>query len=174
MGSSSLTLSFNLQRLIKLKFKSGICLEKLLVKQVYRFWNTCVKLAWLLSRANPNFLADGLAGPLPSVKKKILLQYVGCHSTRSWSAGRWGSCLRVSQMTLRVLLGVTWPIFRTWSTWIQKRTMSLLSRNKWWVLEDGETNIQQSIFLCNYLSTLFNKQIIGLTSNIFLVNLYKF
>ena len=44
--------------------------------QVYRSWNTCVKLSWSLPRSSHNYFVDGLAGSLPSVKKKILCQYV--------------------------------------------------------------------------------------------------
>ena len=46
--------------------------------QVYRSWNTCVKLAWDLPRPTHNYFVDNLlAGPLPSLKKKLLCQYVG-------------------------------------------------------------------------------------------------
>ena len=44
--------------------------------QVYRSWNTCVKLAWNIPRSSHNYFVDGLAGTLPSVRKKILCQYV--------------------------------------------------------------------------------------------------
>ena len=46
--------------------------------QVYRSWNTCVKLAWNLPRATHNYYVDNsLSGTLPSLRKKLLCQYVG-------------------------------------------------------------------------------------------------
>ena len=46
--------------------------------QVYRSWNTCVKLVWNLPRSTHNYFVDNLlAGDFPSVRKKILAQYVG-------------------------------------------------------------------------------------------------
>ena len=47
-----------------------------MASQVYRSWNTCVKLAWFIPRSSHNFFVDGLAAPLPSVRQKILCQYV--------------------------------------------------------------------------------------------------
>ena len=45
--------------------------------QVYRSWNTCVKLAWDIPRWTHNYLVDGLlAGDIPPVRQKILCQYV--------------------------------------------------------------------------------------------------
>ena len=44
--------------------------------QVFRSWNTCVKLAWNIPRSSHNYYVDGLAGTLPSVRKKLLCQYV--------------------------------------------------------------------------------------------------
>ena len=44
--------------------------------QVFRSWNTCVKLAWNIPRSSHNYFVDGLAGTLPSVRKKLLCQYV--------------------------------------------------------------------------------------------------
>ena len=44
--------------------------------QVFRAWNTCVKLAWSLPRWTHNYFVDELAGKLPSVRKKIFGQYV--------------------------------------------------------------------------------------------------
>ena len=55
---------------------------------VYRTWNTCVKLAWDLPRSTHNYFVDQLAAPLPSVRKKLLCQFVGfCHklsTSASW------------------------------------------------------------------------------------------
>ena len=46
-------------------------------KQVYRSWNTCVKLTWDIPRWSHNFLVDNLlSGKLPSIRKKLLCQYV--------------------------------------------------------------------------------------------------
>ena len=46
--------------------------------QVYRSWTTCVKLVWKLPRATHNYLVENLlAEGFPSVRKKILAQYVG-------------------------------------------------------------------------------------------------
>ena len=46
--------------------------------QVYRAWNTCVKLAWDVPRRTHNYFVDNLlSGPLPSVREKLLSQYVG-------------------------------------------------------------------------------------------------
>ena len=45
--------------------------------QVYRSWNTCVKLVWNLPRSTHSFFVDNLlAEGFPSVRKKILSQYV--------------------------------------------------------------------------------------------------
>ena len=44
--------------------------------QVYRSWNTCVKLAWSIPRSSHNYFVDGLADHLPSVRKKLICQYV--------------------------------------------------------------------------------------------------
>ena len=45
--------------------------------QVYRSWNTCVKLVWDLPRSTHNFFVDHLlAGTLPSVRKSILTKYI--------------------------------------------------------------------------------------------------
>jgi hypothetical protein len=45
--------------------------------QVYRSWNTCVKLAWDIPRWTHNYFVDGLlAGQIPSTRKKILCQFV--------------------------------------------------------------------------------------------------
>ena len=44
--------------------------------QLFRAWNTCVKLAWGLPRWTHNYFVDELAGKLPSVRKKIFGQYV--------------------------------------------------------------------------------------------------
>ena len=55
--------------------------------QVYRSWNTCVKLAWDLPRSTHNYFVDNLlAGPLPSVRKKLLCQYVGFFQNLQHSA----------------------------------------------------------------------------------------
>ena len=44
---------------------------------MYRSWNTCVKLAWDIPRWTHYYLVDGLlAGDIPSVRKKILCQYM--------------------------------------------------------------------------------------------------
>ena len=46
--------------------------------QVFRAWNTCVKLAWDVPRRTHNYFVDNLlSGPLPSVREKLLSQYVG-------------------------------------------------------------------------------------------------
>ena len=45
--------------------------------QVYRSWNTCVKLSWNLPRSTHNYLVEQLlAKDLPSVRKSLLFQYV--------------------------------------------------------------------------------------------------
>ena len=45
--------------------------------QVFRSWNTCVKLAWDVPRWTHNYLVDNLlGGDLPPVKKKLMCQYV--------------------------------------------------------------------------------------------------
>ena len=45
--------------------------------QVYRSWNTCVKLVWQLPRSTHNYFVEQvLAKDFSSVRKKILLQYV--------------------------------------------------------------------------------------------------
>ena len=45
--------------------------------QVYRSWNTCVKLVWGLPRSTHNYFVDNLlSGGFPSVRKKILSQYI--------------------------------------------------------------------------------------------------
>ena len=42
-----------------------------------RSWNTCVRLAWGVTRWTHNYFVEGvLSGNLPSVRKKILVQYV--------------------------------------------------------------------------------------------------
>ena len=46
--------------------------------QVFRSWNTCVKLAWDLPRGTHNYFVDNLlSGSLPSVRERLLSQYVG-------------------------------------------------------------------------------------------------
>ena len=46
--------------------------------QVFRSWNTCVKLAWDVPRWSHNYLVDHvLASGVPSVRRKILGQYLG-------------------------------------------------------------------------------------------------
>ena len=57
--------------------------------QLYRSWNTCVKLAWDLPRSTHNYLVDNLlSGSLPSVRQKLLCQYIGFYqklrSSASW------------------------------------------------------------------------------------------
>ena len=45
--------------------------------QVFRTWNTCVKLTWDIPRWSHNYLVDNLlAGNLPSTRKKLMCQYV--------------------------------------------------------------------------------------------------
>ena len=45
--------------------------------QVYRSWNTCVKLVWNLPRSTHSYFVDNLlAEDFPSVRKKVLSQYV--------------------------------------------------------------------------------------------------
>ena len=56
--------------------------------QVYRSWNTCVKLSWFLPRSSHNYFVDGLAGSLPSVKKRILCQNVNFFQNLSSSVSR--------------------------------------------------------------------------------------
>ena len=56
--------------------------------QVYRCWNTCIKLAWGIPRSSHNFVSDHLAGSLPSVKKKLLCQYVSFFQNLSRSRSR--------------------------------------------------------------------------------------
>ena len=56
--------------------------------QVFRSWNTCVKLAWSIPRSSHNYFVDGLAGSLPSVKKKLLCQYVTFASKLATSVSR--------------------------------------------------------------------------------------
>ena len=44
--------------------------------QVYKSWNTCVKLVWDLPRSTHNFFVEHLlAKSFPSVRKNILVQY---------------------------------------------------------------------------------------------------
>ena len=46
--------------------------------QVYRSWSTCVKLVWKLPRATHNYLVENLLSEgFPSIREKILSQYVG-------------------------------------------------------------------------------------------------
>jgi hypothetical protein len=46
--------------------------------QVFRSWNTCVKLAWDVPRWSHNYLVDHvLASGVPPVRRKILGQYLG-------------------------------------------------------------------------------------------------
>ena len=46
--------------------------------QAFRTWNTCVKLTWDLPRGTHNYFVDNLlSGSLPSVREKLLSQYVG-------------------------------------------------------------------------------------------------
>ena len=46
--------------------------------QVYRSWNTCVKLVWGLPRSTHNYLVENLlAEGQPSARKQILSQYCG-------------------------------------------------------------------------------------------------
>ena len=56
--------------------------------QVFRSWNTCVKLAWSIPRSSHNYFVDGLADPLPSVRKKIICQYVSFFQNMSKSVSR--------------------------------------------------------------------------------------
>ena len=56
--------------------------------QVFRCWNTCVKLAWRIPRSSHNYVSDHLAGSLPSVKKKILCQYVSFFQNLGKSSSR--------------------------------------------------------------------------------------
>ena len=56
--------------------------------QVFRSWNTCVKLAWSIPRSSHNYFVDGLADTLPTVKKKILCQYVSFFQNMSKSVSR--------------------------------------------------------------------------------------
>ena len=45
--------------------------------QVFRCWNTCVKLAWNVPRWTKNYLVDNLlSGTTPPIRKKLLCQYV--------------------------------------------------------------------------------------------------
>jgi hypothetical protein len=44
--------------------------------QAFRSWNTCVKLAWRIPRSSHNYFVDFLASNTPSVRKKLLCQYV--------------------------------------------------------------------------------------------------
>ena len=46
--------------------------------QVFRSWNTCVKLAWVVPRCSHNyFLEHILAQGVPPVRRKVLGQYLG-------------------------------------------------------------------------------------------------
>ena len=46
--------------------------------KVYRSWNTVVKLAWQVPRSTHTYFVDHLLGlGLPSVRQKLLCQYVG-------------------------------------------------------------------------------------------------
>ena len=46
--------------------------------QVFRSWNTCVKLAWGIPRWSHNYLVEHvLSSGIPSVRQKILGQYLG-------------------------------------------------------------------------------------------------
>ena len=45
-------------------------------EQLYRRWNTCVKLSWEVPRSTHTFLVDGLLGSgLPTVRQQILSRY---------------------------------------------------------------------------------------------------
>ena len=45
-------------------------------QQLYRTWNTCVKLAWDVPRSTHTFLVDGMLGSgLPSIRQQILGRY---------------------------------------------------------------------------------------------------
>ena len=56
--------------------------------QVFRSLNTCVKLAWSVPRSSHNYFVAGLAGSLPSVRKKLLCQYVNFVSKLASSVSR--------------------------------------------------------------------------------------
>ena len=46
--------------------------------QVFRSWNTCVKLAWDVPRWSHNYLVDHLLAPgVSPVRRNILGQYLG-------------------------------------------------------------------------------------------------
>ena len=42
--------------------------------QVFRTWNTCVKLAWGIPRSSHNYFVNFLASLLPAAKKRLLCQ----------------------------------------------------------------------------------------------------
>ena len=45
--------------------------------QAFRTWNTCVKLAWEVPRWTHNYFVDNLlSGDIPSLRKKLICQYV--------------------------------------------------------------------------------------------------
>ena len=51
---------------------------------VFKSWNTCVKLTWDIPRSTHNYFVEMLAGSLPSLRQKLLCQFVGfCHKLRS-------------------------------------------------------------------------------------------
>ena len=46
--------------------------------QGFRAWNTCVKLAWGVPRWTHNYFVENvLSGKLPSVREKLISQYIG-------------------------------------------------------------------------------------------------
>ena len=48
-----------------------------MANQVYKSWNTTVKLVWDLPRSTHNFMEHHLAETFSSVRQSILAQYVG-------------------------------------------------------------------------------------------------
>jgi hypothetical protein len=56
--------------------------------QAYRCWNTCVKLAWRIPRSSHNYFVEHLASDFPSVRKKLLCQYVSFFQNLSRSKSR--------------------------------------------------------------------------------------
>ena len=66
--------------------------------QAFRAWNTCVKLAWGVPRWTHNYFVDNLlAGKLPSLRQRLLCQYI-----------KFFQCLRTSPLReVRVLVNIT-------------------------------------------------------------------
>ena len=57
--------------------------------QVYKTWNTCVKLTWDIPRWSHNYFVDSLlSGDIPSTRQKVLCQYVNFFNKLRMSPSR--------------------------------------------------------------------------------------